>query len=174
MSPESEFAVRPETEADFAAVHDLLVAAFPTPAEAGLVASLRMLHITRWVSLVAEHAGKVVGHILFTPVFVQGKPNWNAMGLAPMAVHPSHQRKGVGGMLVRAGFDACRQIGENIVFVLGHPEYYPRFGFKPTKPLGITCEFAVPENVYMVAELVPGALAGRTGVVHYNDAFKGV
>jgi len=170
----SGYTIRPETPADTAAVHDLLVATFPTPAEAGLVSTLRTLHVTHWVSLVAEHAGKIVGHILFTPVGVRSSPDWHALGLAPMAVHPAHQRKGVGSMLVRAGFDACRALGENVVFVLGHPEFYPRFGFQQTKPLGITCEFDVPANVYMVAELKPGVLAGRKGVVHYHDAFKGV
>ena len=125
------------------------------------------------VSLVAEEAGQVVGHVLFSPVRVERADGQGreALGLAPMAVRPEHQRRGIGGRLVEAGLAACRRSGHGLVFVLGHPEYYPRFGFVPAFEHG--CRFRSEEfdPAFFVAELSPGALAGVKGLVHYHDAF---
>lgn len=165
--------IRAERTEDAAAVCAVNKAAFPTPAEAALVDQLRAAGMAR-LSLVAQDAGKVVGHILYSPVQVHGDITWPAVAIGPMAVLPSHQRRGIGSMLVRAGQMAAAELGEGVVFVLGHPEFYPRFGFKPTKPAGITCEFEVPEPVFMVAELREGALSGRKGVVHYHESFRAV
>jgi putative acetyltransferase len=165
--------IRAERTEDAAAVRAVNQAAFPTPAEAALADQLRAAGLAR-VSLLAEEAGRVVGHNLYSPVQVIGQATWPAVALGPMAVLPAHQRRGIGSMLVRAGQMAAAELGEGVVFVLGHPEFYPRFGFKPTKPAGITCEFEVPEPVFMVAELREGALIGRTGVVHYHEAFRSV
>jgi putative acetyltransferase len=144
------------------------------PQEAGLVDELRAANLRPWVSLVADDDG-VCGHILFTPVsVVRADGAWQAMALGPMAVSPARQRQGIGGRLIRAGLAACKEAGHEVVFVLGHADYYPRFGFRPTRPLGITCEFEVAEPYFMVAELEPGALAGRTGEVRYHPLFKNV
>ena len=89
-----------------------------------------------------------------------------------MAVLPEQQRSGIGGQLIRAGLDECRNLGHEIVVVLGHAAYYPRFGFVPANPKGINCEFAVPEEVFMVLELREGALAGRGGVVKFQPEFS--
>ena len=94
------------------------------------------------------------------------------MGLAPMAVLPEYQKRGIGSALVERGFDECRRIGHNIVVVVGHPEYYPRFGFTPAREQGLGCEFDVPDEVFMVAELSPGTLDGRQGLVKYHPEFK--
>jgi putative acetyltransferase len=168
--------VRPETPADHDAVRGVNEAAFDRPAEARLVDALRARAARPIVSLVAtDERGQVVGHILFTPVTVTSDAStWSALGLAPMAVAPAAQRAGVGSALVRAGLDACRAAGHDVVVVLGHPEYYPRFGFVPAPPLGITCKWPVPDDVFMVAELRPGALGGRRGRVAYDAAFDDV
>jgi putative acetyltransferase len=125
------------------------------------------------MSLVADLEDAVVGHIFFSPVSIESeRAVHTAFGLAPMAVLPEHQRRGIGSHLVRAGLQHCWQVGQYIVAVLGHPDYYPRFGFVPAKLKGLRCEFGVPEDVFMVAELHPGALAGLRGVVHYHPAFR--
>jgi len=92
--------------------------------------------------------------------------------LTPMAVLPAHQRKGIGSQLVRVGLEACHRLGHDIVVVLGHPSYYPRFGFVPAKQRGIDCEFEVPDEAWMVLELREGVLAGRSGTVKYRPEFQ--
>ena len=90
------------------------------------------------------------------------------LALAPMAVHPAWQRRGIGGALVRAGLEACRAARHDVVMVIGHPAFYPRFGFVPARPLGLSSEPAMPDAAFMVAELTPGALRGRRGVIVYG------
>lgn len=199
--------IRAEEEKDWAAVHALNAAAFETPAEADLVEALR-IQAHPVVSLVAEHAGAVVGYILFSPVTLSGhtdlardshtviaqsadplaltqrledlaaKQHENSgpaiLGLAPMAVAPSHQRQGIGSALVRAGLERCRALGSGAVVVLGHPAYYPRFGFSPSVHFGIRSEYEVPEEAFMVLELQPGFLRGISGTVQYHAAFAKV
>jgi putative acetyltransferase len=126
------------------------------------------------VSLVAEDRGAIVGHIMFSPVTLSGHPTLRLMGLAPMAVVPTHQRQGIGSALVTAGLEHCRQLGIAAVVVLGHPAYYPRFGFWPSTRFGIGCEYDVPDDVFMVMELEVGALRGVSGTVHYHAAFSNV
>lgn len=91
-----------------------------------------------------------------------------------MAVLPECQRQGIGSLLVREGLRECQRIGHEIVVVLGHPEYYPRFGFVPASSKGLRSEYDVPDEVFMVAELTPGALKGRTGLVKYHPEFNAV
>jgi putative acetyltransferase len=154
--------VRAEAAEDRAAVFALNASAFGRPAEAELVERLRAAGAAT-LSLVALAGGAVVGHVLFSPVRVEGPPAWDALGLAPMAVAPARQRAGIGSQLVRAGLAACRDAGHRVVFVLGHPRFYPRFGFRPAAALGL--RYAEPgcEAAFFVAELTPGALAGRGG-----------
>jgi len=93
------------------------------------------------------------------------------MGLAPMAVLPAKQRQGIGTALVRAGLEECRRLSFEAVIVLGHADYYPRFGFVPASRYGLTCEYDVPDDVFMVLELSAGTLEGRSGVIRYHAAF---
>lgn len=165
--------IRPERDTDRDAVRAVNAAAFPTPAEADLVDALRE-QARPVISLVAERDGAIVGHILFSPVTLDSRPGLSMMGLAPMAVAPEHQRSGVGLALVRAGLDECRQKGFSAVVVLGHPEYYPRFGFVPAVRYGLRSEYDVPDEVFMVQELVPGALEGAPGTIRYHAAFGSV
>src|SRR2546423_9485700 len=154
--------IRTEEERDGDAVYAVNVAAFETPLEANLVNTLRE-QIRPLISFVAEDAGTVVGHILFSPVSLTGHSDLKIIGLGPMAVAPNHQRKGIGSALVHAGLDRCKQLGFGAVIVLGHAEYYPRFGFLPSSRFGIGCEYDVPEEVFMVLELQAGYLHGMAG-----------
>lgn len=170
--------IRAERAGDEAAVRRVNELAFGRAEEAALVDALRAAARPH-VSLVAVDGGRVVGHVFFSPVSLEteGGPedsSFAAMGLAPMAVLPGHQRRGVGSELVRAGLDECRRAGRDVVVVLGHPEYYPRFGFRPAGRAGLRCEYPVPDDTFMVVELRPGALAGRRGLVKYHPAFAGV
>jgi len=165
--------IRAEKECDRVTVRAVNISAFELPSEADLVDALRQ-QAQPVVSLVAEENGEIVGHIMFSPVFLSDHPELKMMGLAPMAVAPVHQRKGTGSALVRAGLDQCRQLDFVAVVVLGHPEYYPRFGFSPSSRFGIDSEYDVPEEVFMAMELQPEALSGKTGRVTYHPAFSSV
>ena len=165
--------IRAEKENDRDAVYTVNASAFESPSEANLVDAL-LEQAQPVVSLVAEDNGEVVGHIMFSPVSLSEYPDLKLMGLAPMAVAPEHQRKGIGSALVRAGLEQCKQLGFAAVVVLGHPEYYPRFGFLPSSRFGIDSEYEVPEEVFMAKELQPGALSGKTGRVKYHAAFSNV
>jgi putative acetyltransferase len=163
--------VRAEEERDRAGVHAVNTAAFARAAEARLVDALRQ-HARPVVSLVAEHDAAIVGHIMFSPVHLPAFPDRTIMGLAPMAVAPQHQRTGIGSALVRAGLEQCRRRGVEAVVVLGHPEYYPRFGFAPSARFGIGCDYEAPAEAFMVVELQSGSLRGVTGTVKYHPAFS--
>jgi len=167
------FAIRAEKERDRDTVHTVNMAAFETPSETYLVEALRQ-QAQPVVSLVAEENGEIVGHIMFSPISLSDHPNLKVMGLAPVAVAPAHQRKGIGSALVRAGLDQCRQLDFVAVVVLGHPEYYARFGFSPSSQFGIDSEYDVPEEVFMAMELQPEALSRKTGTVRYHPAFSNV
>ena len=165
--------VRPEKFSDHDAVRLVNLDAFPTPSEANLVDALRE-QATPVVSLVAEENETIVGHIMFSPVSIVGHHNAKVMGLAPMGVATTQQKKGVGSALVRAGIEQCKELGVVAVVVLGHPEYYPRFGFLPASEFGMDSEFDVPDGVFMAMELVPDALTGQDGRVRYHAAFADV
>lgn len=163
--------VREETPGDFPEVRRVNELAFGRAQEAALVEALRAVAEPH-VSLVAEVGGRVVGHIFFSPVKIEPtEAAHDALAIGPMAVLPEFQGRGVGSRLVLEGLDECLRRGHEVVFVLGHPEFYPRFGFEPAKPRGITCEYPVPEEVFMLKELREGALAGREGVVKYHAEF---
>lgn len=163
-----------ETEADYVAVRQVNESAFGRPDEAALVDALRKTAHPQ-VSLVAELDGQIVGHIFFSPVTIESEAStFTALGLAPMAVLPEFQNQGIGSLLVRRGLEECQSINQEIVVVLGHPEYYPRFGFVPARQKGLRCEYDVPDEVFMVAELKAGALAGRGGLVKYSPEFGSV
>jgi putative acetyltransferase len=163
--------IRFEQPGDIEKIRELNLQAFETDAEANLVDVLRNTAV-ELISMVAEENGEVIGHILFSPVALAG--GLRIMGLAPMAVLPDWQNRGVGTKLVNAGLQACEEAGYEAVVVLGHADYYPRFGFVPSVNYGIKSEYDVPPEVFMVKELQQGALKGRTGTVKYNQAFNEV
>lgn len=165
--------IRPETDADVQAIRFVNEAAFGRPAEADLVDALRARRVVM-ASLVAEADGAIVGHILFSLVSLSVQPRARLAGLAPMAVIPAYQRRGIGSALVRAGLRCCMDAGCAAVIVLGHPEYYPRFGFVPAAQHGLRSEYDVPDDVFMVAELEVGALTSTSGLIRYDEAFAAV
>lgn len=163
-----------ENESDFDQVWNLNVKVFGREDEAKLVNMLRNSGIS-YISLTAKKNNKILGHILFTPVKLIGNnKNLKIMGLGPMAVKPGYQRKGIGTKLILAGIDACKNKGYDAVVVLGHPEYYPRFGFVPSSNYGITCEYDAPAEAFMIMELTNSALKENTGTIQYHEAFNAV
>lgn len=166
--------IRQEEPEDLDGVRRVEEQAFGRPSEANLVDALRQRGAVT-LSLVAVEENRVVGHVLFSPVTIESEHSrFEAVALGPVAVLPERQNKGIDSELVRVGLEKCRRLGHDVAVVLGHPNFYPRFGFIPSKPLGIRWEIDVPEEVFMVAELRPGALAGRVGIVKYQPEFSGV
>jgi putative acetyltransferase len=166
--------IRAETTDDYPAVRSVLEAAFGQTNEADLVDALREVASPQ-ISLVAVMDDRIVGHIFFSPVSVESAGDiFTAIGLAPLAVLPEYQRHGIGSRLIQEGLMECQRIGYDIVFVVGHPEYYPRFGFMVAKEKGFRCEYPVRDEVFMVAELRPGALSGKQGLVKYLPEFGNV
>jgi putative acetyltransferase len=162
--------IRAETRADESRIRELNLAAFPDSTEANLVELLRS-EAHPLISLVAEDAGRISGHICFSPMSSDYGDNSLIMGLAPMAVLPERQRQGIGSALVRAGLDRCAGLGAKAVVVLGHAAYYPRFGFRPAGEFGVTSEYDVPAGVFQVQELAPGFFSGDACTVRYHPAF---
>jgi putative acetyltransferase len=159
--------IRPERAEDIAAIRAVHRAAFPTDAEARVVDRLRASGQAR-ASLVAESGERIVGHVLFSPVTVVGPAGeCRGLGLAPLAVLPEHQGRGVGSALVRAGLAVCRREGWAFVVVLGHPSYYPRFGFRRASEVGLSNDYGADE-AFMVLELQPGSLPAGGGFVRYG------
>jgi putative acetyltransferase len=164
--------VRQEHPGDESGVRRVNELAFGRDAEARLVDALR--EVPGAFSLVAVTDGHIAGHIMFSPIQVEGSPDASGLALAPMAVLPDVQRQGIGSELVRAGLAECRARGIGFVVVLGHPEFYPRFGFVTAAGRGLSCEYPVAPEVFMVFELRPSALEGVGGLVKYDRAFATV
>lgn len=166
--------IREEQPSDIEKIWEVNSEAFKTEAEANLVNALRNSGCT-YNSLVAETETNIVGHILFTPVELSGDDNkLKIMGLAPMAVYSQYQNKGIGSKLVTAGLELCKLQGYDAVVVLGHPNYYPRFGFVPSVKYGIKSEYEVPDDVFMILELAPNTLKEHKGIIKYHEEFNNV
>lgn len=166
--------IRPERPEDASRIRHVNEPAFGQPTEADLVDRLRR-GCTDSLSLVAEDDA-VVGHILFTPVVVESEERRVlGMGLAPMAVLPDRQRQGIGSQLVRRGLDILRERGCPFVVVVGHQEYYPRFGFEPASLRGFASQWGgVPDAAFMVLVLDKHGMAGASGVARYREEFNEV
>ena len=163
--------IRPEQTHDHQDVFNINAAAFDTNAEARLVEALRK-DAYPIISLVAEVDHQVVGHIMFSPVMLNGRTDPQMIGLAPMSVATHLQRSGIGSALVREGLKRSKTHGFVAAVVLGHPTYYPRFGFKPSSAYNLKSEYDVPEDVFMILELQPGVLQAESGAVQYHKAFS--
>ena len=164
--------VRRERRGDEAQIYEVNYQAFGRKEEAEVVDVLRQ-SCPEGVSLVAEEDGKIVGHILFTPTMIE---NEGAIllgtGLAPLAVLPECQGKGIGSALVRAGLDEMREAGEPFVIVIGHPGYYPKFGFERASKYGIRCEYdEVPDEAFMIVLFDQDRMQGVRGVAKERPEF---
>ena len=161
--------IRHELPSDMAAIYRVNEAAFGRPVEADIVESLRRRGKVI-LSLVAVAEGEVVGHALFSPVVLDDPagPPLAGVGLGPIAVLPAFQNQGIGGRLIRTGLNQLQAAGHEYCVVLGHASYYPRFGFTPTSDWGIEMAYPVPPEAFMIQELRPGALTGRSGKISYE------
>ena len=169
-----EFRVRDERNDDHDAVRAVHLAAFPGPEEAGLVDRLRS-EAEPSISLVAEWRdgdGAPVGHVMFTPVSIGDSTAALRFGLAPVGVLPEHHGRGIGGALIRAGLERCRELGAVGVVLLGDPDYYSRFGFVAASTFGLVYEPVGEHPAFQALELEPGAF--EAGSVRYHSAFDEV
>lgn len=161
--------IRTEAASDHSMIRQVNEAAFGGIDEADLVEALRA-EGTVLLSCVADRSGQVVGHVLFSRMWIDTATGAiDAVALAPMAVLPEYQRQGIGQRLIPYGLDVLRGAREQIVIVVGHPEYYPRFGF--SRALTRSLESPFPPDPFMALELRPGALNGVRGRVRYARAF---
>jgi len=164
--------VRTEKPEDIEGIREVNKRAFGQPQEADIVDALREA-CPDALSFVAIEGDRVVGHILFSPATIHiHEKVVQGMGLAPMAVVPDEQRRGIGSKLVRAGLDVLKESSCPFVIVLGHPEYYPRFGFVPASEHGLKCQWdGVPDEAFMVLVLDESAMKGVSGVARYRSEF---
>ena len=164
--------IREERLDDIEAIRALNFAAFGRPQEGGLVDALRA-NGGLSLSLVATIDERRVGHILYSPVSIgcNGKEVVGA-GLGSMAVVPELQRKGIGAELIRAGNEKLKRLGCPFIVVLGHPQYYPRFGFCPARAHAIRCQWNVPDDVFMILSLEESRMKGVAGLAKYRDEFS--
>jgi len=164
--------IRQETQEDMPAIRYVNEQAFGGTVEADIVEKLRHRGALT-LSLVAMQNNEIIGHIAFSPVKVESeRSSFEAIALAPMAILPAYQHRGIGSQLVRAGLEECHRLGYKAVIVLGHPDYYPRFGFVPASTFNLRCEYPVPEEAFMALELSTGALANVSGIVKYQPEFQ--
>jgi putative acetyltransferase len=164
--------IRPARAGDEPAIFRVHEAAFGRPDEAELAVALAARLPAACVSLVACEGDAVIGHVLFSPVAVDGRTfAVSPMGLGPVGVLPDRQKTGAGKLLCRAGIEVCRARGAPFLVVLGHVTYYPRFGFAPAARWGLTFADAPARDSFMAMELVPGALANASGRVRYAPEF---
>lgn len=166
--------IRSETEQDIAAIRSINEAAFGGKEEADIVDKLRA-QAGEKLSLVAQgDNGQLLGHIFFSPVTLHGDAGEIVvgMGLAPMSVLPEHQNRGIGSLLVQAGIERLRASGCPFIIVLGHAQYYPRFGFEPASQHNIHSQWDdIPDEVFMILILEADKLPSSGGVVRYSSAF---
>jgi predicted N-acetyltransferase YhbS len=169
--------LRQETKLDYKATEEVIRKAFETldisdKNEHILVQKLR--NGNRFIpelSIVAEIDNTVVGHILFTKAPIEGEENYVSLALAPVAVLPEYQNKGIGMELIQNGLEKAKKMGFESATVVGHPKYYPRFGFQKASRWGIKFPVEVPDEVFMAIELIPDSLKGKSGVVNYANEF---
>ena len=161
--------IREERPEDIAAVREVNKRAFGQEQEANIVDALRS-NGAALLSLVATLNGQVVGHIMYSPITVGDKVTGAA--LAPMAVLPEHQREGIGSKLIEAGTQKLKEAGYPYIIVLGHANFYPRFGFKPASSFGIECEWDVPDDVFMLLVLDQSKMQDVSGLARYRHEFS--
>ncbi|WP_166243042.1 GNAT family N-acetyltransferase [Paenibacillus turpanensis] len=167
--------IRTEEKKDYEAVYSIHYHAFGgREDESTLVERIRASsHFVPELSIVAEQDGRVVGHILLSEaVVVENDLAHKVIVLAPIAVIPDQQKRKIGSMLVEEGLSRCRELGAGLVFLIGHPSYYPRFGFKPARAFQFELlQFKVPDEVFMVCELAAGELEKVNGELQYPETF---
>jgi putative acetyltransferase len=165
--------IRSESPNDYSQISDVIYSAFEQKNEVRLVKTLRASpDFIGELSLVAILNNLIIGHILFSKIIIKSeKAEFPALALAPLAVKPEFQNQGIGSKLVEKGLEECKRLNHKIVIVLGHPNFYPKFGFKPANDFGVMAPFAVPNESFLILELTSGALRSVSGIVEYPLAF---
>ncbi len=165
--------VRPETPRDEQAIRHVNEVAFGRPNEADIADRVRASSgFVPDLSLVAVSGGQIVGHVMFSEATVQGDGNsWTVLALGPVAVLPAFQRKGVGTTVIETGLIRAAELGYRAVVLIGHPTYYPRFGFVPASRFGLKPAITVPDDVFMARLLRPDGLDGVEGQFSFPKAF---
>ncbi len=164
--------IRGERHEDISHIRAVIERAFGKRLEADLVDELRA-GCKEFLSLVAIRDGELRGHVLFTPAGIDtGVKEIRGMGLAPVAVQPEFQRQGIGSALIREGLRILKDRNCPFVIVLGHPEYYPRFGFEPASKFGLQPQWeGIPDEAFMALILNSAVMRGVTGVARFRDEF---
>jgi len=173
--------IRIEQLGDVAAVREVNQRAFGQDLEANIVDALRS-NGAALLSLVATLNGNVAGHIMYSPALVGGEGGGRrscpevttGAALGPMAVLPEYQRQGIGSRLVEAGSQMLKEAGCPFIVVVGHADYYPRFGFRPARAQRIDCQWEVPDDVFMLLVLDQAKMRGVAGLARYRDEFSSV
>jgi len=165
--------VRSEKPEDYDLIYSINKIAFDGEVEAKLVNNLRKTtEFIPELSLVAEKERKIVGHILFSVINIKTDSNrLPVLALAPMAVLPDYQKQGIGSLLIKEGLKKCKELGYKVVVLVGHPDYYPRFGFIKASDKGLKLPFDAPNETFMVYEIVPNSLTGIMGTIEFPPEF---
>jgi putative acetyltransferase len=167
--------IRPEEKSDYPVITQVNDLAFHRPEEGRLIENLRLLPaFDPRLSLVAEIKEKIVGHAIFSPIYIQTESDkkYPCLSLGPIAVLPEFQKQGIGGQLIEAGHLVAQGLNYTSVVLLGHPGYYPRFGYLPAEKWDLTNPWNVSGDPWMAIELVEGALEGKAGNVVYPGVFN--
>ena len=167
-----EIRIRQEVKEDHKRVYEINKMAFGQENESKLIEKIRKgPNFVPELSLVAEKDNEIVGHILFSKIKIVGESEFETLALAPMAVIPKLQKQGIGGKLIKKGIEKAIELGFDSIIVLGHKDYYPKFGFQQASKWGIKSPFEVPDEAFMAIELTEKALESRAGVVQYPQEF---
>jgi putative acetyltransferase len=158
--------IRKETKKDLDAICEVNKLAFGREKESKIVDIIRNSNnFIPELSLVAEIDGKIIGHILFSKIEIHGSAKFISLVLAPLAVIPEFQKKGIGAKLIEEGIRKAKELNFESKIVVGHKDYYPRFGFKKASEWKIKCPFEVPDETFMAMELNEGSLKDKSGTV---------
>ncbi len=174
---ERKIIIRQETKEDYGETENLTEQAFrdlelSSHNEHLLVQKLRQSKdFIPELSLVAEMDHKIVGHILFSKITIEGEKETESLCLAPVSVLPEYQNQGIGSELIKEGLLKAEDLGFESVLLVGHSTYYPRFGFEKASNWNIRCAFEVPDDAFMAIELKIDALQGKAGVVIFPEEF---
>ncbi len=167
--------IRKEEEKDYKKVYEVNLLAFQQENESKLIEKIRKgENFVPELSLVAEIGDEIVGHILFSRIKIVGDSILESLALAPMAVIPEFQKQGIGTKLIKKGIEKAKELGFDSIIVLGHKEYYPKFGFTRALKWSIKCPFEVPDEAFMAIELTERAFEDKAGTVKYPDEFMEV
>lgn len=167
-----EIRIRQEEKEDHKRVYKINKMAFGQEKESKLIEKIRRgPNFVPELSLVAEKDNEIVGHILFSKIQIVGESEYETLMLAPLAVIPELQKQGIGGKLIKKGIEKAKELGVESIIVVGHKDYYPKFGFQKASKWGIKCPFEVPDGAFMGIELTDKALENKAGVVQFPEEF---